>query len=230
MIEYNFVCVLRSSGTYTPEYVHRLAASLHANFDHPHRLIVLTDLPKASLTLVTTNHQECRWMPLVSNWKGWWSKIELFRGITGIPVPVVYFDLDTIIKKNITGIVETIYRVLHADIDSFISLDDWLSPPNMNSSVMAFWSDRFREIHDTFFIHPDFHMGQFKKWPAMWGDQGFIQWVLKERYHLGHNSLQLMFPNHFVSYKVADIPEREAASVICFHGSPKPHERNWSWK
>jgi hypothetical protein len=227
----NFICVLKSGGAYTPEYVERLATSLRTYCLVAHRLTVLSDLPKEQFKLESRPEQECQWTPLLQGWKGWWSKIEQFEGKHfSSPTPVIYFDLDTITKADITPIVLRIDQILRNDPTAFLTLEDWLEPNHMNSTIMAYWSNGYQEIFQMFSRHPDFHMGQFKKWPAMWGDQGFVEWVLKEKYQRTYTSLQSLFPRAFVSYKKHDVRERQEASVICFHGSPKPHERNWSWK
>ncbi len=58
------------------------------------------------------------------------------------------------------------------------------------------------------------------------GDQVWIERVIEDRVHI----LQDRLPGKFVSFKKDCIPyPPEGASVVCFHGQPKPHDCGRSW-
>ena len=79
-------CVLRSGGIYSPEWVRKLRDGVARQFTVPHRFVCLSDVDVSAI---------CERIPLVEDWPGWWSKIELFR--SGLfDDTVLYFDLDTV--------------------------------------------------------------------------------------------------------------------------------------
>jgi hypothetical protein len=217
----NIVCVLRSGGAYTPEYVHRLQQGLRSYLRIPHRVVILTDMDPTLFGHVQDSVQSCTVMPLMYNWPGWWSKLEVFRLVDR---PTLYFDLDTIIKGDITDIVEWL---ITTESPTFFGLEDWLEPTKtINSSVM-YWLGNFHFLTGEFAVDPERYMQQYRKWPLV-GDQGYItERVVPNGLF---RAIQPYFPGRFVSYKKSELVDREKASVICFHGSPKPHERKWNWK
>lgn len=216
----DIVCVLRSGGVYTPEYVIRLAAAIHDHLKLPHTFTVMTDTLMVFPPL-EPSHQSIRMVPLGHDWPGWWSKIELFR----FGGPKLYFDLDTIVKDDITDIVQG----LMDQPPGFYAIDDWLAPGMLNSSVM-YWTGDFTRIYTEFRMHPDLYQAQYVKWPRL-GDQAYIADALDNEY-AGEvpTSIQDLFPGRFVSFKCSVEAQRQKASVVCFHGSPKPHQRHWSWR
>lgn len=136
---------------------------------------------------------------------GWWSKLTLFKPDT-FPVGdrILYFDLDTWIVGNIDDL---------ANYDGyFAGLRDFYQPNNLGSGVLAWKAGEFDKI--------------WSKWVAIGkpklriGDQAFIYMMIPDAVRL-----QDKFPNKIVSYKThcrSGIPEE--ASIVCFHGKPRPHE------
>jgi hypothetical protein len=70
-------------------------------------------------------------------------------------------------------------------------------------------------------------IAQFSETWSAWGDQGYINTYLKTVPELTNE----LFPDRFVSYKwgvrrQGFVPKD--ASIICFHGKPRPSDINWS--
>jgi len=177
----------------------------------PHRFVCLTDLPPAAVEADEV-------LPLLQGWPGWWSKLELFDG--RLRGPVFYLDLDTIITGPLDDIV-----LGHR----FTVLENFWSKARIGSGLMA-WNVELRQIVDRFRVKPGVTMRQFKT-TERWGDQGFI-------YH--NTPVQLdrwqgLHPGKVVSFKLHCRPAQrvpQGASVVCFHGKPRPWsmsatERAW---
>lgn len=192
-------CVLRSGGPYDRRYVQFLRDGVKEHLSEPHRFVCLTDVEG-----VWGIERE----PLIHDWPGWWSKIELFRpGLFG--GPVLYLDLDNIIVGDLSGL---------AAARGFCMVRDarhaWIGA----SPVMA-WEpgESTEEIYTSFARTPEGVMDSHI------GDQSWISGS-----HVWRD-LNEICPGQLV-YRWWDclqgIPE--AASVVMYHGSPKPHEVEWS--
>ena len=83
-----FVCVLKSGGIYTAEWVRKLSRGVAEHYDAHHRFVCLSDVPVP-----------CERIQLATGSQGWWAKAEAFRHDLG---PVVYIDLDSIIVGDLT--------------------------------------------------------------------------------------------------------------------------------
>lgn len=192
----NIALVYKVGGAYTPEYVERLAASL-APFG---QVTCLTDY-RGPLS--------CHREPLLFNWPGWWSKMELFghfrEGRT------VYFDLDTVIKGDISPLFE---------LDGpFYMLADFYKPNRRGSGVMVWNGDQVGLFNQ---FDPKTHVDEYTT-PAKWGDQGFIY----DNLRLEPGVLQNACPGLISSYKASTPSERDRSAVVCYHGKPRPHETGW---
>lgn len=187
-------CVYKTGGDFTLEYVRRLAESLN-----PYgRTVCLSDDPQVS--------QFCEHVPLIYNYPGWWSKLELFRFQNEL---VLYFDLDTVINGDL--------KPLLGHPHEFTMLSDFYKPRRPASGVLAFDGD-YKYILDEFSMDQAEHY----KVPQRWGDQGWLsERVEPERW-------QDILPSAIVSYKASTKDQRQAASVICYHGKPRPHETGWA--
>lgn len=131
-------------------------------------------------------------------------KIELFRpGL--FDGPVVYIDLDTTVRGNFDPVFKP----------SFTMLRDFYKSRDYGSGLMAWNGDAPREVFDQFCTDPPAHMKKYRT-PGRWGDQGFI------RDYAGDIKC-FDDTDAIVSYKVHckdGVPD--AASIVCFHGTPKP--------
>lgn len=147
------------------------------------------------------------------NWPRWWPKLEIFK----LKGPVFYLDLDTVILKDIKNLIEISSKL------PFVSLRDFYKDATMErtigSGLMA-WSGDLSYLYEEFKKDPEKHMKECNshRW---WGDQGFIEKHLKETPCFWQD----LAPDEIVSWKVHckyGIPQK--ASIIAFHGKPKPWE------
>ncbi|MCC7346231.1 MAG: hypothetical protein IT538_02430, partial [Variibacter sp.] len=198
-------CVYRSGGRqYTTRYVEVLRNMVSRNLTLPHRFDCLTaveDVP-------------CERIPLVMGWPGFFSKIELFRpGL--FRGPVLYFDLDTVIHRNIDHLARLAGSLVFGCVSD-------PAGGHMNSSIQAFTVDcsfifeRFRRTG--FFeqrVRPQMwlvlrHIGLegFAKVGSSYGDQGFSEMCLAERnvplVHVDH-----ALPGAFSTFKYNAAADRE---------------------
>jgi hypothetical protein len=201
-------CVLRPSKDFDGEYVTRLKAGVGEHLKMPHRFVCLSSV-----------EVPCQRIPLMHNWPGWWSKVELFR----LPPPVLYFDLDTMPVGDLGDIGA------HALQSPFTTLRDFYRENGIGSGMMSWAADGVRQLYDTFAADP-----------AMWqdrlrtrGDQAFI-----EENMMGGDRWQDVLPGQVVSYKAhvraatrrGESGEGHAPNgsrVVCFHGKPKPRDIGW---
>jgi uncharacterized Rossmann fold enzyme len=135
---------------------------------------------------------------------GWWNKLWLFSpGLFDDGDRIVYFDLDTVITGRLDEVI--------AYDGEFAILRDWYRPAEVNSSVML-WRAGFG-TH----IWTDYKDSGYRS--ALHGDQDWINARTPRRM-----IVQDLFPNRFVSYKASGGVIPAKASVVCFHGKPRPHE------
>ena len=203
-----FALVLKTGGEcYDYKYVNNIVEGIKSNVTVPHRIVCLTD-DKRGLSsdiddLVRFKH----------NWPKWWGKIELFRpDLFDHEDQVFFIDLDTFIVGSLDEIAG--YR------GEFCALRDFYNLDVMASGFMSWNGSRVNLIYEKFCKSPD----HFMKMHEVAGDQAFIRaWKPPL-----HDHFQDRFPNQVVSYKVhCRLPEPHIpnnARVVCFHGTPKPHE------
>lgn len=199
-----FVCVYKTGGDFTAEYVHRLYEMLDRNIDLPFQFICLTD----------SDEDVPGKRKLTYNWQGWWSKLEIFE----IEGPCIYFDLDTMVVGNIT---EFVWNLARANASDKMYM---LTPFNKHrrsqgkfaSGIMA-WIGDWRWLTRTF--DPS-AMLNYK------GDQVYINEALIKEGALIHPISNLI--DGICSYKWhcrKGVPE--PAKIVCFHGNPRPHQIKW---
>lgn len=205
----SIVCVLKSGGIYTAEWVRKLrdACKRHAG---KHRFTCLSDIDVP-----------CERIPLEHDWPAWWSKIELFRGgvIDGY---TLYLDLDTVVCGPLN-----MERLLTDGIE-FAMLRNFWKPDMIGSGVMWFSGDNVpTHVYEKFAKQPEAYIAHHERnadGPYV-GDQAFI-WDA-----LGREVTQIndYLPGIY-SYKMhcrAFLPND--ASIVCFHGSPRPTEVDALW-
>lgn len=191
-------CVLRSGGDFEPWHVSALRDQL------------ATNLPGARFVCLSDVDVDCERIPLETDWRGWWAKLELFRALQ---TKTLYFDLDTIVRAPLGHIAAYPHR--------FTIGMNWRVPGEFNSGFMA-WDG------DYSWIAEGFTNTVAKKYRSTerWGDQGYLTDKLKGQ---AENAWEL-FPGDFVSYKKHcrhGVPD--GARVICFHGRPRPWYVRESW-
>lgn len=202
------VSVLKSGGVYTVEYVNKLANAIARHSTVDYEFVCLTDTPDADF-----NENVSRTIQLTDDLPGWWSKIEMFKPGLFPGQTCVFFDLDTIILDNIDDILGNDYKRL-------TMLDDFYYPGSGASGVLAWKHDDHTHIYERFFIPELDPMRQ-----CIRGDQ---QWIAKSVYT--YDTFQALFPGSMVSFKKDctrtpnNVITPPGAKVLCFHGTPKPHE------
>jgi hypothetical protein len=198
-------CVFKTGGEYRADAVRALIAGVRANLTVEHRVVCLTD---------SEEDLGCGVVPLHHGWPGWWSKIELFRPGALPHGQKFYLDLDTIVVRNIDGLV---------DGHPFTLLKNFWADDRIGSGLMA-WSADLSAIYDRFVEDAERHMAEYVT-TEKWGDQGFIRFnspITWERW-------QDRLPGKVVSFKrhcvpISRIPED--AAIVCFHGAPRPWQLN----
>jgi len=144
--------------------------------------------------------------------KGWFNKLYLFKSDLFNPGDrILFFDLDTLITGPVDALA--LYR------GSFAILRDFYRPSGMQSSVMAWTAGEQSEIWNSFETagFPSDNPGGDQAWIELQACKGQVRFW------------QSLFPEMFVSYKAngGRIPDK--ASVVVFHGLPRPHEVLEGW-
>lgn len=204
-------CVLKTGGIYTPEYVIALANSVKRNTTKPIEFAVLSD------SVESFNHNVDHVVPLNHYLPGWWSKIELFRHDFFPNHKKIFFDLDTVILGNVDFLIE--YDVV------FSGLEDFYQPERFASGIMT-WNGDLSILYEDFIAAYGGNHNILYEYDLLGGDQYWIESKISKKFQL----LQHAFPQKIVSlkkhcvvsHKTISVPDR--ASILCFHGKPKPHE------
>ena len=190
-------CVLKSGGDYDVEYVERLQRG------------VAEYLPGARFVCLSDVEVPCERIPLEYDWSGWWSKMELCR--PDIKGDLLYLDLDTIV----TGDLKPLFGIRHLAM-----LSDFYHPERLASGVMLL-PEKAREWAWNHWTNgPEEHIERVGRY----GDQ----MVFAEAFEPHVVRIQDAVPGKVVSYKVHcrnGVPE--GASLVCFHGKPRPRDVNW---
>jgi len=205
-----FVCV-KARPLYDARHVNRILQMLRL---HSHENVTLTCLTDDPYGI----HPDVEIVPLkYPNLTGWWHKMQIFEWSQTQTEPMCYIDLDTAIVANIDPLASY-------DGDFALLYDLYYGKPNYQSSIMLIKAGFGKSLADAFFAdmngNMDSHGIKGAPGPGKWGDQYFI-----ERHYPNADFLQELFPGMFVSFK-ADVAARgvvpHGASVICYHGNPRP--------
>lgn len=204
-------CVLRSGGIYTATWVERLQRGVARHLTVPHRFVCLSDVDVP-----------CERIPLVTDWPGWWSKIELFTpGL--FDGPVLYFDLDTVIVGSLDAIARHPHR--------FTMAHEYYRPAQHCSTAMAWDGREDFGLFELFRARPNIFQAFYRRSQPKIGDQGFIEDVLERKGVRIDTFRELFGERSIASYKVHKCQDRPPsdAAVVAFHGNPKPHEITQGW-
>lgn len=206
------LCCVRAGSIFPPEYVAILHDSVRRN---------LAEGTEGTFTCFTDQDDELpsgvvkRPLP-VEGLTGWWNKVSLFKdGVFPEGDRVLYFDLACLI----TGPIDAL-----AKYDGpFALLRDFYRPRGMQSSVMAWTAGECAYMWNAYEqsgCPQDFTAN------GTWGDQAWI-----EAHSDQATGLQITFPGMFASYKADQLEKNppSKASVVIFHGEPKPHQITTGW-
>jgi hypothetical protein len=148
--------------------------------------------------------------------KGWMNKLALFKpGVFEEGERVFYLDLDTVIAGGLDDIA--------AYDGEFAMLEDFLFPQLRASGVMA-WRGGFGAHIWESYAAAGFPQDVRFEGYTFGGDGA---WIMK---HAGRmDVLQDLYPNQFASYKASGGVLSPHTRLVCFHGSPRPHEVTSGW-
>jgi len=202
------VTVLKTGGDYGPEHVYWLKRQVNEHLPG-HDFWCLTDAVSVPYRV-----------PLQHDLPGWWSKMEVCRpDITGT---VFYLDLDTVILRDLEPLVR--------DQSQSIVLRDVLrglrNPQAVQSSVMLL-TERHRALVWDWWVWND--PQRIMQECAHGGDQLVYERVLKTVCSFWQDT----HPGMVQSYKV-DLDGRDQhatpdASLVVFHGTPRPWDVDHAW-
>lgn len=205
------VCVYKTGGDFNKHYVDMLFNGFvkHSGLENQH-FYCLTDVP------YVFDHSPYNVIPLQHDLPGWWSKLELFNiGAKG--QRIVYMDLDTIIKGDIS--------FLFTDDHPFSMLKDFNKKVDrLASGVMVFDVGEYQRLLNRVLENRTIMDLYDPKKGGKLGDQAYLEDYLGFQ----PTRLQSVYGDIAVSYKWADEAQKDGASIICYHGSPRPLQTNWS--
>lgn len=203
------VCVLKSGGDFTVDYVKRLRNMVERNTTIPHDFICFTDM--------NVELDGCVTIPLQNNFPGYWSKIEMFRPKVIKSKRIIYFDLDTVILGNIDDILS----ISH----DFMALKPW-NRSNFSQGMFASGMMSWKNDGTYSYIYKQFQKRTINEYTA--GDQQYMSRAIASRG--GNVKFWQQSIKGIYSYKRNCRPEKPSnARVVCFHGKPRPQDCQESW-
>lgn len=220
------ILLYKTGGDYDIDYVKRIANAIRRNTTVEYKIKLVTD-EIASIIAPLISHGIIDSIDyLTHGLPGWWAKVRIF--IT--EGPVLYLDLDTIITGSLDAIIKSILSIRN----EIIMLRGFYRP-DYCSGIMG-WNADFSWLYDLYMekylpkakfsnshhaIRMKIDRTQFR------GDQEWLQYVFKNDRRQHVLLIQDLVPDAICSYKV-HIQETEmvpeGASIVCFHGKPRPHE------
>lgn len=218
----NIALVLKTGGdTYTHRYVNALAQNIRNNVNLKFTLSVLTDNDMG----IDSNLVD-ETIPFKHNYRGWWSKIELFRPKIFSGERVFYMDLDTVLVRNIDELLR--YNT------TFGGIRDLYHHNFLQTGILSWNPNYNHQVYENFVPRAAHIMANYP--------EGDAKWIRENVYN--YDYIPDHFPGRIVSYKAnclnkntgaVNIPKD--ASIICFHGKPRPHTitnplitQHWSYK
>lgn len=217
------VSVLRQSKDFTTKHAQWLHKQLKK-----YESICLTDAIKIKDVNTT---------PLLYNWPGWWAKLELFNPEHPVlgSKDLLYIDIDSVIVGDITPLTKMKKITL---LNDFSQQGPSSAPA---TGIMFIPASAKKIIWDEFIKSPETEINA-ERLPPYHGDQGFIGRVCVDA-----DRWQEILPGKIISYKAniatpkmigfnpqlfdgkgnGELPD--GASIVCFHGSPRPWNTSFPW-
>lgn len=196
------VCVLRSGGEYTPEWVWALKRGLARHAPHLDFLCLTDRVAQLGPWAV----------PLRHDWPGWWAKLEALRPDV-VQGRAIYMDLDTLV----VGALDE----LATYTGPFAMLSDFYRPRLAQSGVMLYEAGpgtQAAELYERFRAGAPGYMRRFR---------GDGEWL---HAHVRPDRIQDLFPGQVVSFKVhARDGVPRGARLVCGHGQPRFSDPKAGW-
>ena len=99
-MDLSVVCVLKSGGSFSPAYVHRLKSMVEDNLQYSFRFDCLTDYPKSAFS------KDINVIPFQVDFPWKWCKINLWNPHNPFCNRILFLDLDSVILGDLTPIVD----------------------------------------------------------------------------------------------------------------------------
>lgn len=228
--ETNFIvhcaCVIHGDA-YPWTYVEKLYSMLSRNLSWPIRLHVWTEAHRP-VPEHMIKHALIPWDNVHGPKKAWWYKMQMFDS-THHQGNLLYFDLDTVIVRNLDWMMSLNTRWFWAIRDwKYLWKSQW---QGINSSIM-FWDTRqFDWLWKHFESQP--LITTLRLFP---GDQDFLSHHINQkdrrffpdgamqswRWQVQDGGMNMLSRKYLRPGAGAVV--NDAAQVIVFHGRPKPHE------
>lgn len=221
-------CVIHGSA-YDWIYVERLYHMLVKHLPHHRvRFHVYTEQSR-SVPNTMIKHALIEWPSIVGPKKSWWYKMQLFNA-EHIENNLLYFDLDTVIVKDLTWITEC--NPIHMwTVKDFVYLQkqDFCT---MNSSIMWWNVGTFNWVWKSFNKQGPLEVIKMHRS----GDQEYLNKVLTHKHirYFDQNLIQswrwqardggMIFPDKKYRTPGTGTHIDDQVSVLVFHGDPKPHQ------
>jgi len=219
-------CVIHGTA-YDWIYVERLYNMVQRNLSLPVRFHVYTEHDR-SVPPHMIKHCLENWENMTGPRKSWWHKLQLFNP-EHFAGDLLYFDLDVVIVNDIQWIVS-------GSTDCFWGLRDFrylqrAATNTINSSVMWFNVERFRALWQR--LQTENIQEIARRMP---GDQDYItrcldinqvrflpqNRIISWRWQALDGGYDFSIRRHRTPGRGTEIPND--ASVLVFHGRPKPHQ------
>jgi len=208
------VCV-KWGTEYSDDYVKILKAMVERNTTVPFNFKAFTDGPIEGIDTYQ----------LPSGLNGWWNKLYLFAKHHAydnvLCDRVVYFDLDTVITKNIDFFMQ--YDGNFCGIENLGVNNRYENPENyrnvFQSGVLAWRRDWATFIWDIFVDRKEEILQNVR------GDGELLHMIFSQFDH-NIDLFQHIWPGKLKSYKyqVYETGLDDETAIVCFHGTPRPHE------
>jgi hypothetical protein len=218
-------CVIHSTG-YDWRYVDNLYSMLSRNLSRPVRLHVYTEADRP-VPAPYIKHELMEWT-ISGPKQSWWYKIQLFNS-EHYRGPLLYFDLDIVITKNIDWIWQLKLRHFWA-VKDFKHI--WRPMfQSVNSSIMWWDTTQFDWVWRNF---QDLDLAQTLK--RFHGDQDYISSVITEQQRRYFNTdyvkswrWQCLDGGYDFKRRIWKSPGagtniNDNTAILVFHGNPKPDQ------
>jgi hypothetical protein len=204
----NVVCV-KVGDKYDNEYVYNLQKAVKNYLSIPYEFYCITDSPLEGVNCI----------PAPTRVKGWWTKIYLFARNNGLKGKILYLDIDQVIIGPLDKFIP---------FDDFMMLQDFENSAVGNSSVLLFEKKKYEYLWD------NLTADDMDRYP---GDQDYIfyntkptfypkHWVRSWKWHIHRGGIiNVRYEGTELKGEYRDEPPRlTGVSIICFHGTTKPHQ------